>query len=426
MPKAVKQPPRLKVLKDDPPLELVLVDPTSLDDNPDNWRKHPQRQREAYNALHSAVGYAGAGLYNKRTRRLLDGHMRKDEAIKAGKPFPILVGDWSEEQEKLILAQLDPLGALAETNAAALSNLTEFTKAGMAKLQVPLTTQKALHKLNTDLAELSARIESGDSPSVLLESVKKKRSNLTEAHNSDSFSPEKGVRNGDLVEDIIFPIENEFGIPTLKPSRLCRVIPRQTWDRSDKTAKADSWYCQSAGSSTFPAPTVRNGGILGFFCEDWRFEVAWNDTADFTQRLLTQEWSGIALPDYSTWTDWPLIVCLHNIYRSRWLGRYWQEAGLSVLPILQTCGASDPLTELCLQSLPKKIPVAAIQCRTNDGTTGYWRQFTNFLALCHRTLKIDCVVIYGGSEHWKHFSARLPKGIEYVPLPSFVAQRRGR
>lgn len=426
MAKTKKLSPKLKVLDEAPPLELVYVDPSSIDANPDNWRKHPQRQREAYRGLKAAVGYAGAGLFNKRTGHLLDGHMRRDEAIREGKPFPVMIGDWSEEQEKLILAQLDPLGALAETNAAALNNLTEATNQTLNSLRLTAASRKAVTKLSDDLTELAARIETGDSPASLLEATKRKRSNLTEAHNDDSFSPEKGgVRDTSLKDDIIFPIENEFGIPTLLPKLLCRTPPKQTWDRTTKTAE-NAWYCQSAGSTTFPDPASREGSILGFFCEDWRFEVAWNETPSFTERLLLQDWSAVALPDFSTWTDWPTVVCLHNIYRSRWLGRYWQEAGLPVVPILQTCGDSQPLTELCLSYLPASIPVAAVQCRTNDGTTGYWRSFTNFLALCRRTLKIETIVIYGGTEHWKHFSSRLPKGCNYVPLDSFVARRRGR
>jgi DNA modification methylase len=93
------------------PLRLEYRDAEELKDNPSNWRKHPAKQLTALRDVIAEVGWAGAVLYNERTKRLIDGHARKE--VSAGK-IPVLVGNWSEEQEKKILATLDPLGALAE------------------------------------------------------------------------------------------------------------------------------------------------------------------------------------------------------------------------------------------------------------------------------------------------------------------------
>jgi hypothetical protein len=59
-------------------------------------------------------------LYNERTKRIIDGHARKK--ISKGK-VPMLIGDWSEEDERKILATLDPLTAMAEASEQALSEL---------------------------------------------------------------------------------------------------------------------------------------------------------------------------------------------------------------------------------------------------------------------------------------------------------------
>ena len=54
-------------------------------------------------------------LYNERTGRLIDGHARRKVALDQGaEQVPVLVGNWSEEQEKKILATLDPMAAMAE------------------------------------------------------------------------------------------------------------------------------------------------------------------------------------------------------------------------------------------------------------------------------------------------------------------------
>jgi hypothetical protein len=107
------------------PLRLEWRTPAELADNPSNWRTHPDTQSEPLTAVIHQVGWAGAALFNERTGRLIDGHARKKlpvECLIDGK-LPVLVGDWSEEQEKTILLTLDPLAALAEANTDALGKL---------------------------------------------------------------------------------------------------------------------------------------------------------------------------------------------------------------------------------------------------------------------------------------------------------------
>jgi DNA modification methylase len=96
----------------EPTLTLEWLTPEELEDNPRNWRTHPAAQRRALADVIGEVGWAGALLYNRRTRRLIDGHARKKVA-KAGERMPVLIGEWSEEQELKLLATLDPLSAMA-------------------------------------------------------------------------------------------------------------------------------------------------------------------------------------------------------------------------------------------------------------------------------------------------------------------------
>lgn len=95
-------------------LRLEWWEADRLTPHPENWRRHPSRQRQALAHLLREVGWAGALLYNERTGRLLDGHLRKELA--SGQRVPVLVGSWSEAQERKILALLDPLSALGEAD----------------------------------------------------------------------------------------------------------------------------------------------------------------------------------------------------------------------------------------------------------------------------------------------------------------------
>lgn len=107
------------------PLRLEWRTSAELDDNPRNWRKHPEAQTKGLEAAVREVGWAGALLYNETTGRLIDGHARKKlpaELAVDGR-IPVLVGSWTEDQERVILATLDPLAAMAEADTKALAAL---------------------------------------------------------------------------------------------------------------------------------------------------------------------------------------------------------------------------------------------------------------------------------------------------------------
>jgi hypothetical protein len=122
------------------PLRLEWVDPSTLDDHPKNWRLHPPLQREAVGAVLDEVGWAGAILWNERSGRIIDGHLRKKLALEKGIAcVPVLVGDWDEATEAKILVTLDPLASLADTDPAMLDSLLRDVETGSSALATLLT-----------------------------------------------------------------------------------------------------------------------------------------------------------------------------------------------------------------------------------------------------------------------------------------------
>jgi len=92
--------------------------------NPANWRQHPKLQADALGAVLADVGVVQQVIINQRSGRLVDGHLRVALAEQHGEAsVPALWVDLDDDEERLILATLDPLGALAETNRDALSSL---------------------------------------------------------------------------------------------------------------------------------------------------------------------------------------------------------------------------------------------------------------------------------------------------------------
>lgn len=125
---------------------------------------------------------------------------------------------------------------------------------------------------------------------------------------------EKPPGNWDVLNfSEVYPSDNEYGIPTIAndssmPDQLIQ------WGSRPKLLEAT------------------NGSAVHFFLDDFRFESLWNNperNLDALQRI------GLALsPDFSLWRDMPVAMQIWNVYRNRWIGRYWQERGIKVIPTI--------------------------------------------------------------------------------------------
>lgn len=113
--------------------------PDQLLANPANWRIHPQAQQDALAGVLSEVGWVQQVIVNQRTGHLIDGHLRVALAMRRGEPtVPVLYVDLDPHEEALILATLDPLAAMAATDAAKLEELLRDVSTGEAAVQAML------------------------------------------------------------------------------------------------------------------------------------------------------------------------------------------------------------------------------------------------------------------------------------------------
>ena len=128
--------------------ELRYVPAHELLRNPENWRRHPAAQQSALASMLDRIGYADALIARETDDglMLIDGHLRADTT--PGQPVPVLVTDLSEDEARELLATLDPLASLAETDSAALTALLE-------QLTLPDELQERLEALAEDAAPWS-------------------------------------------------------------------------------------------------------------------------------------------------------------------------------------------------------------------------------------------------------------------------------
>lgn len=132
------------------PLRLEYRKPSELAENPANWRTHPDTQLLALGDVISEVGWAGAVLFNEATGRLIDGHARKEFAEAADEPIPVLIGSWTEAQERLILATLDPLASMAEADSKALEELLAGVETSSQAINAMLADLAKQHSIDLD------------------------------------------------------------------------------------------------------------------------------------------------------------------------------------------------------------------------------------------------------------------------------------
>lgn len=108
-----------------------------------NYRKHPQRQRDAVQASLRELGWIGVVVENITTGALIDGHERVWQALANNEDVPYIQVELSEAEEKLALAIFDPIGAMAETDSVILDALLRDVN----------TAEAALQELLAELAE---------------------------------------------------------------------------------------------------------------------------------------------------------------------------------------------------------------------------------------------------------------------------------
>ena len=246
--------------------------PDQLLANPANWRIHPKPQQDALTSVLDTVGWVQRVIVNKRTGHIVDGHLRVEMAISRNEPgVPVVYVDLSEDEERTILATIDPLSAMAVTDDKLLAQLIAAIEDDSA-LNAVLDT---LAQDNTDAAPHTDGQPAEDAPPV-------------------EFQP------------YVYPADNEWGVPTLMLSKQAPAMiePVHKWGSVSRTTKIE--------------------GTWHFYTDDYKFANVWTEPM---QPVLTR-CRAIVEPNYSTHHAMPRAEVLWGIYRKRWLNRFWQDAGM--------------------------------------------------------------------------------------------------
>ena len=131
---------------------LRMVPASDLRPNPKNWRTHPKAQADALRGVLAEVGLADACLARELpdgSLMLIDGHLRA-ETLGDGE-VPVLILDVDEAEADKILATLDPLAAMADSDAAKFEELLHTVNTSSQALQELIADTAAQAGLYEDL-----------------------------------------------------------------------------------------------------------------------------------------------------------------------------------------------------------------------------------------------------------------------------------
>jgi DNA modification methylase len=98
--------------------------PDQLLAHPLNWRIHAKAQQDALAGALDQVGWVQNVIVSKRSGFVVDGHARVALALTRGEAtVPVVYVDLDPEEEALVLATLDPIGAMATADTEKLEEL---------------------------------------------------------------------------------------------------------------------------------------------------------------------------------------------------------------------------------------------------------------------------------------------------------------
>ena len=129
-------------------------------------------------------------------------------------------------------------------------------------------------------------------------------------------------------------------------------------------------------------------GAVHFFLDDYRFESVWSHPHKALRYL--SDFNTLLTPDFSLYPDWPLAVQIWNVYRSRWCGAFWAEAGFQIIPTVSWAGRES--YDFCFAGIARQgvVAVSAVGVRAAD-----WNLFAHGFREMVQRIAPSRVLCYG-------------------------------
>lgn len=129
----------------------------------------------------------------------------------------------------------------------------------------------------------------------------------------------------------------------------------------------DVWWLYNFGVDSTSGMRDTSKIILASYTYDSYFENFFWYAEKFAAKFLNTGVKYAITPDYSMETEQPRALALYQLIRSRFVGRYWQDVGIKIIPNISWIdGDLEFLKKYVLGTLPKQLPMIAVQMQTID------------------------------------------------------------
>ena len=123
-------------------------------------------------------------------------------------------------------------------------------------------------------------------------------------------------RNNQLFLFFIYEKDGKYSIPLIKKQNL-------ELDNINLISYSDTRNNESEKNT--------NKGVH-FFIDDYRFEVIYNHPEKSLAKL--KQYKFVCTPDFSIYSEMDKWRKIENVAKNRWVGAFWQEHGLIVIPTI--------------------------------------------------------------------------------------------
>lgn len=235
-----------------------------------------------------------------------------------------------------------------------------------------------------------------------------------------------------LKEDMIFKGTNYYEIPDLVPSRLVQKLPTplDTWAGEEATPDdGKTWWIWNYGVAPRKGLPM-DRAILCFYTYDTYFESFWENPAFMTAKVINAGIKYAIVPDYSFYTEMTTATWIFNTMRAQWIGRYFQEAGIQVIPRIQFAIDKIPSASLDFNvfGIPKNAPVVA-KCSHNTSDKDEFKADAYGLTKSLEKIQPKQLLMYGGNPALRLLEEVKPveRGLcdEVVHVYNYAHKRRG-
>ena len=245
----------------------------------------------------------------------------------------------------------------------------DFTALDISGLYNPAEYLEVLERL-AQADSLPVTVD-GDDLDLLLEQI----SDENGQDDRGSGSEDDSESNSDSEPNDIFPSSNDWGVPDLD------------LNMQPDTTDIDwlKWGVQQR--------TATHDGGIHFYTDDYKFSAVW----DKPDGLLETGCSVVIEPNFSTWANMPRALAMTDIYKKRWLARYWQKHGVRLWVDVNT---SPHLHDLNFLGVPKEWRYFATRylASFDDGNVaGYDATMKDWQAIVDYTGTEDCVLLVYGA-----------------------------